>query len=373
MPLSFRELDQKINELGERAGVLFESLSIGAKRTRLGELEILLHNPDVWADSSKMAVLNKEKRALINETSVFAEFENKIEELGIARELFSEDQSMENEAIQALDIAEKILNKIEFRKMLGGKTDMLNAIVSINAGAGGRESQDWAVMISRMYSRWCERKGFKAEIIDKVTGDDAAGIKSMTFIAEGDYAYGYLKAESGVHRLVRISPYDANKRRHTSFASVFVTPEIDDSIEVEIEEKDLKVDTFRSGGAGGQHVNTTDSAIRITHLPTGIVVQCQNERSQHKNRATAMKILRSKIYEMELKKKLDATSENDKQKMGIDFGSQIRSYVLHPYKMVKDHRTDFETGNAEAVLDGESILDEFMEDYLLKMGKTNEN
>lgn len=370
MPLSYRELDQKINELSERSKLLFESLSIKSKRDRLKELETLLNNPEIWNDSSKMAVFNKEKRVLINATSVFADFENKLDELHIARELFTEDLSMEEEAVKVLDATQTILKKIEFQKMLGGKTDMLNAIVSINAGAGGRESQDWAVMIARMYSRWCERKGFKADIIDKVTGDDAAGIKSMTFIAEGDYSYGYLKAEVGVHRLVRISPYDANKRRHTSFASVFVTPEIDDSIEVEIDEKDLKVDTFRSGGAGGQHVNTTDSAIRITHLPTGIVVQCQNERSQHKNRATAMKILRSKMYEFEMRKKMEASSENEKQKMGINFGSQIRSYVLHPYKMVKDHRTDFETGNAEAVLDGESILDEFMEDYLLKTGKT---
>lgn len=373
MPLSFRELDQKINDMSERSKILFESLSIQTKRNRLQEVETQLSNPEIWTDSSKMALLNKEKRMLTNAASVFADFENKLEELNIAKELFSEDQSMEDEALKAIDITETILKKIEFQKMLGGKTDNLNAIININAGAGGRESQDWAVMISRMYSRWCERKGFKAEITDKVTGDDASGIKSITFIAEGDYAYGYLKAEVGVHRLVRISPFDANKRRHTSFASVFVTPEIDESIEVAVEEKDLKVDTFRSGGAGGQHVNTTDSAIRITHLPTGIVVQCQNERSQHKNRATAMKILKSKIYEMELKRKLEASSENEKQKMGIDFGSQIRSYVLHPYKMVKDHRTDFETGNAEAVLDGESILDEFMEDYLLKTGKTNEN
>jgi len=228
-------------------------------------------------------------------------------------------------------------------------------------------------MLSRMYLRWGERKGFQVEIIDKVTGDDAAGIKSITFIISGDYAFGYLKAEIGVHRLVRISPFDSNKRRHTSFSSAFVTPEIDDSIEIDIEEKDLKIDTFRASGAGGQHINTTDSAIRITHIPTGIVVQCQNERSQHKNKATAMKILRSKMYEAEMEKKLKETAQYEKQKMGIDFGSQIRSYVLHPYKMVKDHRTNFETGNADAVLDGEEVLDNFMENYLLKMGQSNED
>jgi len=373
MALNLRELEQITNDIGIRSQRLFESLKIDSKRNRLKDLENLLNSPEVWNDASKMASLNKEKRTISNSIILFDKFESKYEELKIALELFQEDRSMEEDANTALDETNSILDKIEFQKMLGEKTDILNAIVSINAGAGGRESQDWAVMLSRMYTRWCERRGVKQEIIDKVTGDDAAGIKNITFIAEGDYAYGYLKAEIGVHRLVRISPYDANKRRHTSFASVFVTPEIDDSIEVEIDEKDLKVDTFRSGGAGGQHVNTTDSAIRITHLPTGIVSQCQNERSQHKNRATAMKILRSKLYELEMKKKLAATAENDKQKMGIDFGSQIRSYVLHPYKMVKDHRTDFETGNAEAVLDGEDILDEFMEDYLLKMGKNNEN
>jgi peptide chain release factor 2 len=372
MALSFKELEQRTNDLSIRAGRLFGSLEIDSKRNRLKDLESLLNSPGVWNDSAKMAALNKEKRTLENSIALFDQFESKFEELKIAAELFGEDESMMEDAQTVLTQTSEIIDKIEFSKMLGGKTDMLNAIVSINAGAGGRESQDWAVMLMRMYVRWCERNGFKLDVIDKVTGDDAAGIKNVTFISEGDYAYGYLKAEIGVHRLVRISPYDANKRRHTSFASVFVTPEIDDSIEIEIDEKDLKVDTFRSGGAGGQHVNTTDSAIRITHLPTGIVSQCQNERSQHKNRATAMKILRSKLYEFEMKKKMEASSENDKQKMGIDFGSQIRSYVLHPYKMVKDHRTDFETGNAEAVLDGEEILNKFMEDYLLKTGKNNE-
>lgn len=373
MGLSYRELQLESNEIYQRSQILFESLSINSRRKRLKELDELLNNPDVWSDASKMAALNKEKRSLVNSISLFDMFETKFEDLKIALELFPEDSSMEDEAQSILNEVLDILNKIEFQKMLGGRTDLLNAIISINAGAGGRESQDWAVMLSRMYLRWCERKGYKADTIDKVTGDDSAGIKSITFIAEGDFAYGLMKAEIGVHRLVRISPYDANKRRHTSFASVFVTPEIDDSIDVEIDEKDIKIDTFRASGAGGQHINTTDSAIRITHLPSGIVVQCQNERSQHKNKATAMKILRSKLYELEMKKKMEESSENEKQKMGIDFGSQIRSYVLHPYKMVKDHRTDFETGNAEAVLDGEAILDQFMEDYLLKTGKNDEN
>jgi len=371
--ITVKELEAKISELSEKSEILFSSLGIDKKRIRLAEIKELLNNPEIWNDNVKMASLNKEKRLLETGLSLFSQFEAESEELLIAAEMLKEDSSMEAEAEKILKNVENILSKIEFQKMLGGKTDALNAILSINAGAGGRESQDWAVMLSRMYLRWAEQRGFKTEIIDRVTGDDAAGIKSITIIIDGDYAYGYAKAEIGVHRLVRISPFDSNKRRHTSFASVFVTPEIDDSIDIEIEDKDLKVDTFRAGGAGGQHINTTDSAIRITHIPTGIVVQCQNERSQHKNRATAMKILKSKLYEEEMRKKLEATAENEKHKMGIDFGSQIRSYVLHPYKMVKDHRTDFETGNAEAVLDGEELLDDIMEDYLLKYGKENES
>jgi peptide chain release factor 2 len=370
--VTVKELEQKIDELSQKSQLLLSALGIDKKRERLKEIEENLNSPDVWADNVRMANLSKEKRLLETGISLFDDFESKSEELLLAKELLKEDESMEEEAAKTLYDIEKILSKIEFQKMLGGKTDPLNAILNINAGAGGRESQDWAVMLSRMYLRWAERRGFKTDIIDKVTGDDTAGLKSMTVIIEGDYAYGYSKAEIGVHRLVRISPFDSNKRRHTSFASVFVTPEIDDSIDVEIDEKDLKTDTFRAGGAGGQHVNTTDSARRITHIPTGIVVQCQNERSQHKNKATAMKILKSKIYEVEMKKKMEETAENEKSKMGIDFGSQIRSYVLHPYKMVKDHRTDFETGNVEAVLDGDTLLDEFMEDYLLKYGKEDE-
>ncbi len=370
--ITLKELEQRINEITEKSDILFKSLDISKKRVRLEKIKESLNSPEIWTDNVKIAGLNKEKRILETEISLFNNFETKSEELLIARELLEEDSSMEFEAIKVLSETEKILSKIEFRKMLGGETDPLNAILNINAGAGGRESQDWAVMLSRMYLRWGERKGFKTEIIDRVTGDDASGLKSMTIIFDGDYAYGYAKAEIGVHRLVRISPFDSNKRRHTSFASVFVTPEIDDSIEVDIDEKDLKIDTFRAGGAGGQHVNTTDSAIRITHIPTGMVAQCQNERSQHKNKATAMKILRSKLYEMEMKKKMEESAEHEKQKMGIDFGSQIRSYVLHPYKMVKDHRTDFETGNAEAVLNGEELLDEIMENYLLKYGEENE-
>jgi len=257
------------------------------------------------------------------------------------------------------------MKAIEVRRMLGGEHDGLNAIVSIHPGAGGTEAQDWADMLLRMYSRWAEKRGFKMETLDYQPGEEA-GIKSVTFTVSGEYAYGYLKAEVGVHRLVRISPYDANKRRHTSFVSVFVYPEIEEDVEVEINEADLRVDTYRASGAGGQHVNKTDSAIRITHLPTGIVVQCQNERSQHKNRATAMKLLRARLYELKLREQEEKMGEFHKDKRAIEWGSQIRSYVLQPYRLVKDHRTGIEIGNVDAVLDGG--IDPFIEAYLMMSG-----
>ncbi len=246
--------------------------------------------------------------------------------------------------------------------MLSGEHDSCAAIFSINAGAGGTEAQDWADMLFRMYLRYCEKKGFRTEITDYQPGDEA-GLKGATFTVEGDYAYGWLRAEMGIHRLVRISPFDSNAKRHTSFASVFVFPELPDDVEVEIEEKDLKVDTYRASGAGGQHVNKTDSAIRITHLPTGIVVSCQSQRSQHKNRSAAMKELKARLYELEMRKKEEEAASIAGEKKEIGWGSQIRSYVLHPYRMVKDHRTGYEVGNTDAVLDGE--LDGFIEAYLL--------
>jgi len=255
------------------------------------------------------------------------------------------------------------IGKLEFKCLLGGKLDKYSAIVSINAGAGGTESCDWVSMIFRMYLRWAEEHGYSAEIIDQLPGEEA-GIKSATFIVKGALAYGYLKTEKGVHRLVRISPFDSNKRRHTSFASVDIIPDIDKDIDIRIEEKDLKIDTYRASGAGGQHVNVTDSAVRITHLPTGTVAQCQKERSQHKNKATAMKLLRARLYEDERQRQEDELMKSHGNKKKIEWGSQIRSYVLHPYKMVKDHRTDEQTSNAEKVLDGE--LDKFIEAYLKK-------
>lgn len=262
---------------------------------------------------------------------------------------------------QDLTRLKKRFDDLEFRSLLSEEADKNNAILSINAGAGGTESCDWAAMLLRMYSRWAEGKGFVVTLIDQLPGEEA-GIKNITIIIKGDYAYGFLKSEAGVHRLVRISPFDSNKRRHTSFASVDVIPEVSDDIQVDIKESDLKVDTYRAGGKGGQHVNKTDSAVRITHIPTGIVVQCQNERSQFKNKTMALKILRAKLYERERAKKVKEIENAYDQKKEIAWGSQIRSYVLHPYSMVKDHRTEHQTSNSQAVLDGE--IDSFIEAYL---------
>jgi peptide chain release factor 2 len=256
---------------------------------------------------------------------------------------------------------EAALQRLELQRKLGGEHDAGNAIVTLHPGAGGTEAQDWAEMLLRMYLRWAERHGYKADLVDSQPGE-GAGIKNATITVTGPYAFGYLKAEAGIHRLVRISPFDSNARRHTSFASVFVYPEIDEEVEVDINEADLRIDTYRSSGAGGQHVNKTDSAVRLTHLPSGIVVACQNERSQHKNKSMAMKILRARLYELEEQKRREKVAEMDKAKKDIAWGSQIRSYVLHPYRLVKDHRTGIEIGNADAVLDGD--LDQFIEAYL---------
>lgn len=278
----------------------------------------------------------------------------------------SGDTSSIASLMEEIEDIRKEIGEIEFKSLLGDEADVCGAIASINAGAGGTESCDWAGMLLRMYLRWAEKRKFGIEIIDQLSGEEA-GIKSVSFIIKGDYAFGYLKSERGVHRLVRISPFDANKRRHTSFASVDIVPDIDKTINIDINENDLKIDTYRSSGAGGQHVNVTDSAVRITHLPTGVVVQCQKERSQHKNKATAMKILRAKLYERKRDEENKKQAHSYESKKKIEWGSQIRSYVLHPYKMVKDHRTDVETSSADKVLDGD--IDKFMEAYLKDRAK----
>jgi peptide chain release factor 2 len=297
-------------------------------------------------------------RAALDEARLF---------LSMAEEEGRDDSEAARETEAALDKTRAEIERQELQVMLGGEYDRLGAILSIHPGAGGLEAQDWAEMLFRLYLRWAERRGYKTELADLQPGD-GGGIKSATLTVEGDYAYGYLKAEAGIHRLVRISPFDANARRHTSFASVFVFPAIDDKVEVIINPADLRVDTFRASGAGGQHVNKTDSAVRMTHFPSGIVVSCQNERSQHKNRAMAMKILRARLFELEERKKREQFEQFTKEKKDITWGSQIRSYVLQPYRMVKDHRTGIEIGNTDAVLDG--AIDPFIEAYLMGVRKS---
>jgi peptide chain release factor 2 len=289
-------------------------------------------------------------------------FQSQIDDAAVLFEFAEEDEESMKELGSLVQQLEHDLNQAETEMLLAGDNDQLNAICTIHPGAGGTESQDWAEMLLRMYLKWAEQRGFKTEIIDYQPGEEA-GLKSVTFRVEGEYAYGLLAAEAGVHRLVRISPFDQAARRHTSFASLFVYPEIDENIEVEINERDLRVDTYRATGAGGQHINTTDSAVRITHLPTGIVVQCQNQRSQHQNRAVAMQVLRARLYELEIEKRRAETAELEANKADISFGSQIRNYVLAPYRLVKDARTKLERGNVDAVLDGD--IDDFIKAYLL--------
>jgi len=289
---------------------------------------------------------------------------NKIEDdIETLLELSDEGENVDTEIDKKLNDYREFIEATELQQILSGENDRNNAYLTIHPGAGGTDSQDWAEMLLRMYLKYAEKKGFKTNIMEYQSGSEA-GLKSVTVFAEGDYSYGYLKAESGVHRLVRISPFDSDKSRHTSFASVYVYPEVDEDIEVEIEDKDLRIDTYRSSGAGGQHVNVTDSAVRITHLPTGVVVQCQKERSQIQNRETAMKMLKARLYDLELEKRRKELEEQEKGKKSIEWGNQIRSYVLHPYQKVKDHRTDHDTSNVDAVLDGD--LEPFVRAYLTK-------
>ena len=320
--------------------------------------------PGFWDDQKRAQALSREKSGLVLQLASFERERQRLEDAVALHELAEEanDEDTRVEAKTAAAEAHEAARRLELSRMLSGAQDHLNAIVEINAGAGGTESQDWAQMLYRMYTRYSERKGWQVEQGDFQPGEEA-GIKNASFIVRGDHAYGWLKAELGVHRLVRISPFDSNARRHTSFASVFVYPEVDEDIEIDLNPNDVRIDTFRASGAGGQKVNKTDSAIRMTHLPTGIVVSMQNERSQHKNRDMAWKVLKSRLYELELRKQQAERDRVEAGKADISFGSQIRNYVLAPYRMVKDVRTGVESGNTDAVLDGE--LDPFITAYLL--------
>jgi peptide chain release factor 2 len=319
--------------------------------------------PDFWKDPANAQRVQQRRRRLEDDRALAEGLRKQGDDLGVLIDWARQGENVLADLERGLEAYGRDIQTGEIRTMLSGELDRKNAIVTIHPGAGGTESQDWAEMLLRMYTRWSERRGFKREVIDYQPGDEA-GIKSVTMTISGDYAYGLLSADAGVHRLVRISPFDQAARRHTSFASLYVWPELPDDIDVEIEEKDLRIDTFRSSGAGGQHVNVTDSAVRITHLPTGIVVSCQNERSQHKNRASGMKVLRARLYDLKLKEQQAKLNQLGGEKKDIAFGSQIRSYVLHPYQMVKDHRTKHQVGDVNRVLDGD--IDEFIKAYLMK-------
>jgi len=323
--------------------------------------------PDLWDDPEVAQDVGRQKNAVERELALHDRVESGLDDAEVLLELAEEEGDAETvgEVLERCNDVESVLGDAELQQLLGGEYDASNAILSINSGAGGTDACDWAEMLLRMYLRWAERHDYKTEILDIQAGEEA-GIRGVTLRIEGDYVYGYLNSEQGVHRLVRISPFDSNARRHTAFASVTAVPEIDDSIDVEIDENDLRVDTYRASGAGGQHVNKTDSAVRLTHIPTNIVAQCQNERSQHKNRATAMKILRAKLFERERMEQREKLDELTGEKREIGFGSQIRSYTLHPQQRAKDHRTDLEIGNVEGVLDGD--IDAFIRSTLLAQG-----
>jgi peptide chain release factor 2 len=349
------------------SGGVFDQPKLTARQK---ELEEKSAKADFWDKPEEAQTALKEQNEIRDKLSGFGKLRERLEEsrlyLSMAEEEDADDSEATRELAHSLEAARAEIDAQELKVMLGGEFDRLGAIVSVHPGAGGTEAQDWAEILLRLYLRWAERHGFKIEMADLQPGD-GAGVKNATFTVEGEFAYGYLRAEAGIHRLVRISPFDANARRHTSFASVFVFPAIDDKVEVVINPADLRIDTFRASGAGGQHVNKTDSAVRFTHLPSGIVVSCQNERSQHKNRAMAMKILRARLFELEMRKKREQLEQFSKDKKDITWGSQIRSYVLQPYRLVKDHRTGVEIGNTDSVLDGN--IDPFIEAYLMGVRK----
>ena len=341
-------------------GAIFDAASPAKE---IAKLEKQAAAPDFWDDSAEAQRVLQRRRRLQEDHDLTGSLKRRSEDLEVLVDWASQGEDVADDLTQGLEDLAREVEAAEIKKMLGGEHDHCNAILSVHPGAGGTESQDWADMLLRTYLRWAERRGFSRQVIDYQPGDDA-GIKNATVAVAGDYAYGLLLAEAGVHRLVRISPFDQASRRHTSFASVFVWPELPEDVEVEIDEKDLRVDTYRSSGAGGQHVNVTDSAVRITHLSTGIVVSCQNERSQHRNHDAAMKVLRARLYDRKLQEQQAKLERIGGEKKDIAFGSQIRSYVLHPYQLVKDHRTKLEIGNVERVLDGD--LDVFIKAYLMQ-------
>ena len=364
------ETQAKIDVISSTLDLLRKHIKFDEALVRLGDLEVQTTAPDFWNDQAVAQDVMREKNRLERQINLIKDMQSEMDdcvgliELGLAEG----DEDVVNEAEAALSKLVTEADKRQLESLLSGEADANDCFLEIHAGAGGTEAQDWAQMLVRMYGRWCEQRGYKVQMIEESAGEEA-GIKSVTMRIDGENAYGWLKTESGVHRLVRISPYDSSARRHTSFASVWIYPEVDENIDITIEEKDLRVDTYRASGAGGQHVNTTDSAIRITHVPTNIVVQCQSDRSQHRNRATAMNMLKARLYELELQKREEAATEGNASKSEIGWGSQIRSYVLHPYQMVKDLRTNVETGNSQAVLDGE--LDAFVEASLAaRVGST---
>jgi len=349
--------------LRKRASEMLESMGIVKIRKKLHELEQEIQKDDIWKDQATFTKINQEisgiKRKIEPWDTIISDITESVELLEMAIE--EGDSSIAEEIAKNRVLFQERFDELETRELLSGKDDICNAFLTIHPGAGGTESQDWASMILRMYTRWSEKNNYAVDIIDYSPGDEA-GIKDATILIKGEYAFGYLKGETGVHRLVRISPFDSNKRRHTSFASVEVIPELEEDIEIEINENDLKIDTYRASGAGGQHINKTDSAVRITHLPTGIVVQCQNERSQHKNKAFAMKVLKSRLYELQKEQMDEKKQELNAEKKDISWGNQIRSYVFQPYTLVKDHRTGEETGSVDYVFDGE--LNRFLYAYL---------
>lgn len=357
------ETHKAIEDAQQTLADLSESLDLEGRKKRIAEIDEIISAPDFWNNPEGGQAIMQEKKRLESKVDKYNALAGKMEDLEVMIELAKEepDADLEQDIVDTLAEITKELDAFELETILNGDYDDNNAILSIHPGAGGTESQDWAEMLYRMYVRWAERHGYKVEVLDYLDGDEA-GIKSVTILIEGENAYGYLKSEKGVHRMVRISPFDASGRRHTSFTAVEVMPEVENDTTIEIDDKDLKVDTYRSSGAGGQHVNKTESAVRITHIPTGIVVQCQNERSQIQNRATAMKMLTSRLVEEKIKQQEAEIARLQGEQQDIGWGSQIRSYVFHPYTLVKDHRTNFEKGNVGAVMDGE--IDEFINAWL---------